>query len=224
MADSVDDLFVLPACEGELVVLYEDADLLIVNKPTRLLSVPGRHPANRDSVSARLQAQYPTAAIVHRLDFDTSGILVVPLTRSALSHISRQFQQRSVHKTYTAVVQGLVERDEGIIDLAIAPDPEHRPKYKISAVEGKASLTEYRVLARVPEQNTTRLALHPVTGRSHQLRLHMQAINHPILGCSFYSLGESATGAERLLLHATEIRFAHPSSGKPVVQRCEPPF
>lgn len=224
MTDALDDLYVLPPCTAEIVLLHEAEDYLLIDKPAGLLTVPGRHPLNRDSVIARLQRNLPGAAIVHRLDFDTSGVMVIPLNKLSLSHISRQFQQRSVHKTYTAVVQGLLKENEGKIDLPIAPDAEHRPKYKICAATGKASLTEYRVIARDSELGLTRVALHPVTGRSHQLRLHLHAIGHPILGCSFYYLGDSASRAERLLLHATEIQFDHPISGERVRGYSAPRF
>lgn len=224
MADALDELHILPSCTAEIEILRQQQDFLLISKPAGLLSVPGRHPLNRDSVLARLQTRFPQAAIVHRLDFDTSGVMVIPLNKPALSHISRQFQQRSVRKMYTAVVQGLVEADEGAIDLPIAPDTEHRPKYKICAATGKASLTAYRVMARDLQAQATRLALYPVTGRSHQLRLHLHAIGHPILGCSFYSVGESATRAERLLLHATELQFNDPVSGEAVVGYSSPAF
>jgi tRNA pseudouridine32 synthase/23S rRNA pseudouridine746 synthase len=224
MADSLEDLYILPRCAAEIVWLLEDPQFLLIEKPARLLSVPGRHPDNYDSVIVRMQRTHPAAAIVHRLDFDTSGIMVVPLGKSALSHISRQFQQRSVHKTYAAMVQGLVEADEGEIDLPIAADAEQRPKYKICALTGKPSLTQYRVLIRDEAAATTRVLLHPVTGRSHQLRLHLHAIGHPILGCSFYSSGGSATAAERLLLHATELQFDHPVTGERVIGKSTPPF
>jgi len=224
MTGAPDDLHILPACNAELDLIQQEKDFLLIDKPARLLSVPGRHPLNRDSVSVRLQRNYPGAAIVHRLDFDTSGIMVIPLNKQALSQISRQFQQRSVYKTYIAVVQGLVQDNEGKIDLPIAPDAEQRPKYKICAATGKASLTEYRVIRRDHEANCTRVALHPVTGRSHQLRLHLHAIGHPILGCSFYASGNSAEGAPRLLLHATELQFDHPVSGVRVTGYSNPPF
>lgn len=221
MADSIDDLFILPACRDEIEILREEEGFLLINKPTRLLSVPGRHPQNRDSVISRLQRQYPGASIVHRLDFDTSGVMVIPLNKSALSHISKQFQARTVVKHYTAVVAGLVEKDEGVIDLPIASDDG--PKYKICHQTGKPSVTEYSVISRNSEQNTTRLYLHPITGRSHQLRLHLQAIGHPILGCEFYG-GEFARAASRLLLHATDLGFTHPVSGVDVFIEKLPAF
>lgn len=224
MSGAFEDLAVLPVCTGKIEILRSDAAFLLINKPTRLLSVPGRHPKNRDSVIARLQLDYPAAAIVHRLDFDTSGIMVVPLTPSALSHISKQFQARSVHKTYTAVVNGLMEEDEGVIDLPIAADMDNRPKYKICFSEGKKSVTEYKVLSRDTAAHTTRVSLHPITGRSHQLRLHLQAVGHPILGCEFYADEAVLAKSPRLLLHATELAFAHPLTGEQVSEICAVPF
>ncbi len=224
MSDAVDDLAVLPHCEEELVILQRDPDFLLVNKPTRLLSVPGRHPQNRDSVIARLLPEFPNAAIVHRLDFDTSGIMVVPLNKVALSNISKQFQARTTHKTYTAVVNGLVKEDSGVIDLPIAPDMENRPKYKICAETGRQSVTEFTVVSRNENAQTSRVLLHPITGRSHQLRLHMLAIDHPILGCEFYADEIALKKSPRLLLHATELAFDHPVTGERILGRCEPEF
>lgn len=219
-----DALFVLPPCYEQVNLLYLDELFLLINKPHRLLSVPGRHPLNRDSVIARLLSDYSTASIVHRLDFDTSGIMVIPLTKPALSHISRQFQAREVSKNYTAVVNGLVKQDNGVIDLPIAADQDNRPRYKICPTDGKPSMTEYRVISRDAVANTTRISLHPITGRSHQLRLHMQALGHPILGCEFYAHAEALQKAPRLLLHATDLVFKHPISGELVTGHSEPPF
>jgi tRNA pseudouridine32 synthase / 23S rRNA pseudouridine746 synthase len=224
MSTSLDELTVLPRCLEEVVILRRDSEFIIINKPTRLLSVPGRHPHNNDSVIVRLQKLYPVAAIVHRLDFDTSGLLVIPLHKGSLSHISKQFQARTVHKTYTAVVSGLVKDDKGVIDLPIAADMENRPKYKICAATGKKSSTEFKVLSRDEVAHTTRILLHPITGRSHQLRLHLQAIGHPILGCEFYGDEKTAKQASRLLLHATELEFLHPKTGKKIKEVCEPNF
>lgn len=223
MSASLDELAILPPCLEQIKILALDPDFLVINKPSGLLSVPGRHPQNRDSVIARLQENYPTAAIVHRLDFDTSGIMVIPLNKAALSHISKQFQARTLAKHYTAVVAGLIEKDEGRIDLPIAADPDNRPKYKICPATGKPSLTEYQVLSRDIQQNSTRVYLHPITGRSHQLRLHLQAIGHPILGCVFYG-GEFAQAAPRLLLHATDLSFDHPRTGTRLRFECPPAF
>lgn len=221
MQADLDQLFILPPCDGELEILRKGQDFLLINKPTRLLSVPGRHPQNRDSVISRLLPDYPGAAIVHRLDFDTSGVMVIPLNKPALSHISKQFQARTVSKHYTAVVAGLIAKDEGTIDLPIASG--EGPKYKICHATGKPSVTEFTVLGRDEQARTTRVFLHPITGRSHQLRLHLQAIGHPILGCEFYG-GEFAKAADRLLLHATDLRFVHPVTGVEVFIESYPDF
>lgn len=221
MQADLDQLFILPPCEGEIAILREERDFLLINKPTRLLSVPGRHPQNRDSVISRLEANYPGVSIVHRLDFDTSGVMVIPRNKAALSHISKQFQARTVSKHYTAVVAGLMEQDEGVIDLPIAAD--EGPKYKICPTTGKPSVTEYQILARNEAAGTTRVFLQPISGRSHQLRLHLQAIGHPILGCEFYA-GEFAKAADRLLLHATDLRFMHPVTGDVVFIASPPDF
>jgi len=224
MADTFDELTVLPKCLAEVVIIQRYPEFLIINKPARLLSVPGRHPQNRDSVIARLLVDFPNAAIVHRLDFDTSGLMVIPLNKKSLSHISKQFQARTISKTYTAVVNGLVKHDSGVIDLPIAPNMENRPRYKICAVTGRQSVTEFTVSFRDQDAQTSRVLLHPITGRSHQLRLHMQAIGHPILGCEFYA-DEAALGkASRLLLHATALEFLHPVTGEKISVQCESDF
>lgn len=224
MSDAFDDLAVLPKCTEEVEILQRDPAFLLINKPTRLLSVPGRHPQNRDSVIARLLPDFPNAAIVHRLDFDTSGIMVIPLNKAALSHISKQFQARTTHKTYTAIVNGLVKDDSAVIDLPIAPDMENRPKYKICADTGRQSVTEFTVVSRDEVAQTSRVLLHPITGRSHQLRLHMLAIGHPILGCEFYADEIALKKSARLLLHATELEFDHPITGVRVVSTCVAKF
>jgi tRNA pseudouridine32 synthase/23S rRNA pseudouridine746 synthase len=224
MSDVFDDLAVLPRCMDEVEILQRDASFLLINKPTRLLSVPGRHPQNRDSVIARLLPDFPNAAIVHRLDFDTSGIMVIPLNKAALSHISKQFQARTTHKTYTAIVNGLVKDDRGVIDLPIAPDMDNRPKYKICTEAGRQSVTEFTVVSRDEIAQTSRVLLHPITGRSHQLRLHMLAIGHPILGCEFYADDLALKKSPRLLLHATELEFEHPVAGTRVLGVCNPEF
>jgi tRNA pseudouridine32 synthase/23S rRNA pseudouridine746 synthase len=224
MSDAFDDLAVLPKCTDVVEILQRDPSFLLINKPTRLLSVPGRHPQNRDSVIARLLLDFPNAAIVHRLDFDTSGIMVIPLNKAALSHISKQFQARTTHKTYTAVVNGLVKDDSGVIDLPIAPDMDNRPKYKICAETGRQSVTEFTVVSRDEIAQTSRVLLHPITGRSHQLRLHMLAIGHPILGCEFYADEIALSKSPRLLLHATELGFEHPITGARVLGVCEARF
>ncbi|MGD8177309.1 RluA family pseudouridine synthase [Marinimicrobium sp. ARAG 43.8] len=223
MTESVDQLIVLPACDEPLEIVRQEATFVVVNKPTRLLTVPGRHPLNRDSVIARLRETWPDLHAVHRLDFDTSGLVVVPLERRSLSHLSRQFQARTVKKTYTAVVEGLVVEDQGRMEWAMEPDREHRPCSRLSA-SGKPALTEYRVLSRDTERGTSRLALHPITGRSHQLRLHCKALGHPILGCEFYAPPSVVARADRLLLHANRLSFDHPETGERLTFEVDVPF
>jgi tRNA pseudouridine32 synthase/23S rRNA pseudouridine746 synthase len=224
MSTVFDDLTVLPTCMEEVEILHRDATFVLINKPPRLLSVPGRHPKNRDSVIARLLVDFPNAAIVHRLDFDTSGIMVIPLNKAALSHVSKQFQARTTRKTYTAIVNGIVADNSGVIDLPITPDMKNRPKYKICAEAGRQSVTEFTVVSRDEIAHTSRVLLHPITGRSHQLRLHMQAIGHPILGCEFYADEAALNKSPRLLLHATELAFDHPVTGARIAGICNPPF
>ncbi len=203
-------------------ILYADAHLLLVRKPPLLLSIPGRHPDNQDCVINRLREQYPGASIVHRLDLDTSGIMVIPLDAETHAHISRQFQQRNVQKSYDAVVYGQVTDDRGEIDLPIAPDWSNRPRQKICAERGKAALTRYTVISR--EADRSRLLLTPVTGRSHQLRIHLASVGHPILGCDLYAHDEALGMAPRLLLHARSLGFTHPATGRWLEQDCPPEF
>ena len=224
MTDMFDDLAVLPTCLENISILQRDPEFLLINKPTRLLSVPGRHPKNRDSVTTRLMVDFPNATIVHRLDFDTSGIMVIPLNKKSLSHISKQFQNRATRKTYTAVVDGIIEANSGVVNLPIAPDMENRPKYKICAEAGRQSVTEFTVVSRDELAQTSRVLLHPITGRSHQLRLHMKAIGHAILGCEFYADEIALKKSPRLLLHATELEFEHPVTGEKIKGSCEPGF
>ena len=214
--------YVVPHSQAPIAVLYRDDDLLIVNKPHLLLSVPGRHPINRDSLIGRLARRYPGVAAVHRLDLDTSGLLVVPLHRGALSALGRAFQQRAVEKRYIAVVWGNPSADSGEIDLPIARDWHNRPRQKICADTGKPSLTRWRVLAR--GEDRAMLALDPITGRSHQLRIHLRELGHPILGCDMYAHPEALAASPRLLLHATRLAFDHPRTGARLSAICPPAF
>lgn len=223
MAD-LSELAVLPATEQPFSVLYEDEQLLVVSKPAKLLTVPGRHPANKDCLISRVQREWPNASVVHRLDYDTSGIVLLPLTKRALSELSKQFQARSISKQYQAVVTGLVEKAQGEINLPIAADPTNRPLYKICHDTGKPSLTYYQVQGRDQQTNHTRLLLTPVTGRSHQLRLHLQAIGHPIAGDPLYGKQDKNGNVGRLLLHACSISFRHPLTGEQMTQDDPPEF
>lgn len=194
---------------------YQDRDVIVINKPSGLLSNPGRAAHTFDCALTRLQRLYPETILVHRLDCATSGIMVFARNKKAESHLKTQFQDRQSEKVYIAEVMGLVELDAGIIDLAIAPDPEHPPYQKTQAAGtagAKSALTHYRVLER--RENSTLVELTPETGRTHQLRVHMLALGHPILGDEFYGNAEVIQARPRLCLHAQSLSFAHPYSGK----------
>ena len=200
-------------------IVYADDALLVVNKPAGLLTVPGRGPEKQDCLINRLLVPYPNARIVHRLDQATSGLVLIPLGYETQKHLARQFEQRLVHKCYTAVVGGVMADEAGEVDLPLICDWPNRPRQKVDYTDGKAALTRYRVLQR--SADSTRVALEPVTGRSHQLRVHMQALGHPILGDNLYATPAYLAASERLLLHATTIEFTHPQTGSPVY--CESP-
>ncbi|NOU00974.1 MAG: RluA family pseudouridine synthase [Gallionella sp.] len=206
-----------------LELLYQDAFLLVVNKPAGLLSVPGRGADKTDSLATRVQVRFADALIVHRLDRDTSGLLV--LARGAAMHrlLSMAFAAREVNKRYVARVAGKPEQTAGEINLPIIVDWPNRPKQHVNYATGKPSLTRYSLLNNDDASNTSLLELEPVTGRTHQLRVHLSAIGHPILGDTLYG-GDVSNAAERLLLHARLLSFTHPHSNAPLQFICEPPF
>ena len=206
--------YIVPLCHERVGTMYRDAHILLINKPAYLLSVPGRAPENKDCAVRRLQAQYADIRLVHRLDLDTSGIMVFALTAQAQSRLSRLFQLRTVQKRYQAVVHGLVEHDSGSIDLPLIADWPNRPLQKVCHETGKNALTHYRVLERDIPGNRTRLLLSPVTGRSHQLRIHCRELGHPIIGCDMYAPAEIEALSPRLLLHAEWLAFNHPVTGQ----------
>lgn len=193
-----------------LSILHQDHEILIVDKPTGLLSVPGRGEHLADCLLSRVQAAFPEALLVHRLDRDTSGIMVFALTPHAQRHLGLQFEKRQVKKTYVARVWGRVEEKTGTVDLPLIVDWPNRPRQKVDFDKGKSALTDWRVVKY--EENATRVRLFPKTGRSHQLRVHMREIGHPILGDPFYAEGE-ARNAPRLMLHAESLRLRHPDGG-----------
>lgn len=204
-------------------LLYADEHLLVLNKPSGLLSVPGRGPDNADCLSARVQAHYPDALVVHRLDMGTSGLWVMARGAEAQRSLSASFAQRRVHKCYEAVVSGLPDTrnaDAGgwdDIGLPLIVDWPNRPKSKVDHDIGKPSHTRWRVQRAEPKAfgiPATRLELEPVTGRSHQLRVHLQAIGHPILGDELYADDTALAAAPRLLLHARQLLLPHPTSGQ----------
>ncbi len=221
-AETAPPPYVVPHSQEPIRILYRDRDLLVVEKPHLLLSVPGRHPINHDSLILRLRRRFPGVEAVHRLDLDTSGLMIVPLHREALAEMSRLFQARAVDKTYHAIVWGQLDEDAGSIDLPIARDWENRPRQKICHKQGKPSLTHFSVVSR--QDNTTVLELKPITGRSHQLRIHLREIGHPILGCDMYAHEAALSAAPRLLLHASKLAFTHPLTGLPLCVRSRPPF
>ena len=211
--EPVDELppYLVPHSQAPIRIVYEDRDLLLVDKPHHLLSVPGRHPLNHDSLIRRLQPRYPDVQAVHRLDLDTSGLMVVPKRRESLSELGRQFQRRQIEKEYTAIVWGEMEDDWGAIELPIATDWPNRPKQMICEERGKHALTRFEVLNRGDTRSLVKLM--PVTGRSHQLRIHMQSLGHPIIGCDMYAHPEALEASDRLLLHATRLKLCAPSTG-----------
>ncbi|TCJ18954.1 RluA family pseudouridine synthase [Parasulfuritortus cantonensis] len=209
----------------ELVILYADADLLVCDKPAGLLAVPGRGPDKQDCLSARVQARYPDALVVHRLDMATSGIMLFGRGAAAQRALSMAFAARRVHKRYVAVVAGRLAApatDWGVIDLPLAPDWPNRPRSRVDPVRGKPSLTRWRVLGR--EAGTTRVELEPVTGRSHQLRVHLAALGHAILGDPLYGPQPEGDRGGRLLLHASRLRLRHPGDGRELDFASRVPF
>ena len=201
-------------------VVYADEALIALDKPAGLLAVPGRGPDKQDCLAVRVQTLYPDARVVHRLDMATSGLLLMARGPHAQRQLGMAFAQRCVHKRYVAVVEGVVPHAEGEIDLPLAPDWPQRPRQRVDPSRGKPSLTRYRVLSVDHALRRTRLCLEPVTGRSHQLRVHLLAIGHRIVGDTLYG----AAPHERLLLHASELALEHPVSGATVRLRSEAPF
>lgn len=209
--------------EGIKLVHADDA-LLVLDKPAGLLSVPGLGVDKRDCLSARVQSQFPDALVVHRLDMATSGLMLMARGRPSQLSLNRAFADRQIDKKYVALVTGLLAPPNGawgVIELAITVDWPNRPRRVVNPMAGKACTTRWRVLPG-GDATCTRVELSPVTGRSHQLRVHMQAIGHPILGDALYSVPTSAF--ERLMLHATEIAFMHPLTGDPMAFRSAPDF
>lgn len=208
------DPFIAPPCYGEIKILFQDKHLLLINKPSGLLSLSGKHPLNKDSVHFRLVQDFPTATLLHRLDFGTSGIMIVALNKAVNGQIGKQFQAGTVIKTYTAMLHGHLQQNQGLIEFPIAKDKENFPLQKICYSTGKVSLTRFEVIERLQSPARTRVLFSPISGRTHQLRIHSREIGHAILGCDLYASDEAFLMADRLLLHATRIEFIHPLTGK----------
>ncbi len=211
--------------------MYVDEYLVVLDKPAGLLAVPGIGPAKQDCLAARAQAMWPDARVVHRLDQATSGLIVMARGRAMQRALAMAFERREVSKRYVAVVAGAIEAFDGWreIDLPIMADWPNRPLQKVDAAHGRASTTRWRVAAALPqalerEQDATRVELQPLTGRTHQLRVHLSAVGHPILGDPLYAPAEARGAAARLMLHASELEFAHPATGEPIAFASRAPF
>lgn len=202
-------------------ILYQDAAVIVLNKPSAMLSVPGRGPEKLDSLAHRVQQVLPDAKVVHRLDCHTSGVMVMALGIAAQRELSRQFHDRETEKEYVGVVRGQVVGDSGVIELAMRGDPDNRPYQLLDEIQGKAAITHWNVLAR--SNNTTRLQLLPHTGRTHQLRVHCLAVGHVIVGDGLYG-GEVESREPRMLLHAQMLAFNHPVSAERMVMIAECDF
>ncbi|MFH5070340.1 RluA family pseudouridine synthase [Enterobacter cloacae complex sp. 2024EL-00215] len=227
------DTFIAPPCFAEIEILWQDDDLILINKPSGLLSLSGKNPQNLDSVHYRLVQAFPGCTLVHRLDFGTSGLMVIARNKAINAALCHQFSQRAINKVYTALLCGHVDNNEGVIDAPIAKDPALFPLMSICAINGKPARSRYRVVERMFQEQEdgtvlplTRVQLTPETGRTHQLRIHCQQLGHPIIGCDLYG-GLEWPGTEqtpRLMLHASGLDFVHPVSGKPINARHDAPF
>ena len=213
--------FVYSPPNTPLELIHEDHELLVVNKPAGLLSVPGKGDHLKDCLIIRLQAAFPEALLVHRLDMDTSGVIVFARTPAAQRHLGLQFEKRMMKKSYLALVWGQVDGKEGVIDLPLIVDWPNRPLQKVCHETGRAAVTEWKVLRH--DETSTRMRLFPQTGRSHQLRVHMRELGHPILGDPFYATGP-ARDFPRLMLHAETLRLRHPDGGRGMTFRAKNPF
>ncbi|SFN71439.1 tRNA pseudouridine32 synthase / 23S rRNA pseudouridine746 synthase [Formivibrio citricus] len=212
-----------PPAHAGLEILYRDDVMLVLDKPSGLLSVPGKGEDKADCLASRVQAEYSDALVVHRLDMSTSGILVMARGIDAQRALSRSFELRETQKRYVALVSGCL-RGEGVVDLPLITDWPNRPRQMVDFERGKKALTRYRAQEYDPVIDSTRVELEPVTGRSHQLRVHMLALGHPILGDDLYADAGARDKAERLLLHASYLSIPHPVTAQPLVFSSAAPF
>lgn len=207
--------------QDPLDILHDDHEVVLVNKPSGLLSVPGKGEHLSDCLIARVQAVFPTALLVHRLDRDTSGVMIFALTPHAQRHLGLQFEKRQTKKTYVARVWGEMTEKTGTVDLPLIVDWPNRPKQMVDHENGKQAITDWRVMRTA--KGESRVRLMPKTGRSHQLRVHMLALGHPILGDPFYATGE-ARDFPRLMLHSETFQFRHPDGGQGTRISAKAPF
>nr|WP_081444897.1 RluA family pseudouridine synthase [Blastopirellula marina] len=208
--------------DREWKVLHQDEHLIVLDKPSGLLSVPGRGADKYDSLAVQVADDFPGARNVHRLDRDTSGVIVMACDAAAHRELSRQFEQRETDKRYIAIAAGVVIEEAGKIELPLRKDFDHPPRHMVDVQLGKLALSHWQVEARYAD--STRLSLIPQTGRSHQLRVHLQAIGHPILGDPLYAPAETQAAANRLMLHAIELEITHPASGERIRFVAPAPF
>jgi tRNA pseudouridine32 synthase/23S rRNA pseudouridine746 synthase len=211
---------------NSLAVIHEDADLLVLDKPAGLLCVPGRGEDKQDCLSARAQARWPDALVVHRLDMATSGLVLMARSPAMQRALGDAFAQRRVHKRYEAIVDGLLPVSDAWsqIDAPLIADWPKRPLQKVDTLNGKPSRTRWRVKRLLPDRDASHVCLEPLTGRTHQLRVHLLSIGHPILGDTLYGSEEVRRRADRLLLHASELEFVHPADGRLLRFESPPPF
>jgi tRNA pseudouridine32 synthase/23S rRNA pseudouridine746 synthase len=207
-----------------LDIPYIDDALMVLNKPAGLLSVPGRGKDKQDCLISRVQQVYPEAMSVHRLDMETSGIIIFARNASVHRQLGQLFEQREIHKRYIAVVDGQLKTPTGSIDLPLCSDWTRRPRQKVDTDHGKPALTHYRLLQYNSQENCSVLELLPETGRTHQLRVHLMSLGHAILGDRLYASKDIVTKSSRLLLHACYLAFKHPVSGELIEIQSEPPF
>jgi tRNA pseudouridine32 synthase / 23S rRNA pseudouridine746 synthase len=207
---------------GKVCYIHTDADLIVIDKPAELLSVPGRGPDKADCALSRVQRDFPDAMTVHRLDMSTSGLLILARTKPAQRHLSVQFEKGGVSKSYVADVWGWPDPAEGLIDLPLSHDWPNRPKQRVNHETGKPSQTAYETIGSHPQG--ARLRLTPLTGRTHQLRLHLAAVGYPILGDDIYAPAAVLASAPRLHLHAAALTFRHPDSQAPLTFESAYPF
>lgn len=211
-----------PPTEPYLDIIFEDEHIIVINKPSGILSVPGKEERLFDSILTRVQKKYPLAAASHRLDMSTSGILVIPKNRAAASGLGKQFQARTTQKYYYAWVFGKMDKQEGVIDLPLALNNDNKPLQKVDFENGRSAITYYQCLSI--ENDRSFVLLKPITGRSHQLRVHMKELGHPILGDKWYGSIQIKEMAPHLYLHAGKIRLKHPISNKELQFSVCPPF
>jgi len=229
----IHDTFIAPPCHDTIDILYQDEHLVLINKPSGLLSLSGKNSQNLDSVHHRLVQTFPGCTLIHRLDFGTSGLMVIARNKAINAALCQQFSQRSVTKIYSALLCGHLLENDGVIDAAIAKDPALFPLMSLCELTGKPARSRYRVVERFYQEGEdgmelplTRVELTPETGRTHQLRIHCQQLGHPILGCDLYG-GRLLRGTEhtpRLMLHASELHFVHPISEETIKAQHASPF